>query len=85
MMFVSCVSSVRDRATTLPVTVQKILIRYADVLLMYAKARNEANGPDANVYSAINQVRVCVHMPLVPEGLTQGELENLEQNPGYTN
>jgi len=35
-------------------------IRYADVLLMYAEAKNEATGPDATVYAAINQVRARV-------------------------
>lgn len=33
-----------------------ILLRYADVLLMYAEAENEINGPD-NAYDAINEVR----------------------------
>lgn len=34
-----------------------IVMRYADVLLMYAEALNEANGPSAEAYAAINQVR----------------------------
>lgn len=34
------------------------VIRYADILLMYAEALNEVNkGPDADAYTAINQVR----------------------------
>jgi hypothetical protein len=33
------------------------LIRYSDVLLMYAEAENEINGPTVAVYNAINQVR----------------------------
>lgn len=34
------------------------MIRYADVLLMYAEARNEeAASPDATVYSAVNSIR----------------------------
>ncbi len=33
------------------------LIRYADVLLGYAEAQNEAVGPDATVLDAINQLR----------------------------
>lgn len=33
------------------------VIRYADVLLMYAEAQNEASGPDASVYKAINDIR----------------------------
>lgn len=46
-----------------------IHIRYADVLLMYAEATNEATGPDASVYDAINQVRgrPGVNMPPVDQ------------------
>lgn len=33
------------------------IIRYADVLLMYAEAENEINGPTAEAYNAINLVR----------------------------
>jgi len=51
-----------------------ILLRYADVLLMYAEAKNEASGPDASVYSAINQVRMRAGMPPLPEGLSQGDI-----------
>jgi len=45
-------------------------IRYADVLLMYAEAKNEATGPDATIYSALNEIRsrVGVNMPNVDEG-----------------
>lgn len=34
-----------------------VLYRYAEVLLNYAEAQNEAVGPDASVYAAINKVR----------------------------
>lgn len=34
-----------------------MVIRYADVLLMYAEAVNELSGPTAEAYDAINQVR----------------------------
>lgn len=34
-----------------------MIIRYADVLLIYAEAINEMNGPTADAYDAINQVR----------------------------
>jgi hypothetical protein len=51
-----------------------ILIRYADVLLMYAEAQNEAAGPDANVYNALNLVRRRVSMPDVTAGLSQDQL-----------
>ncbi len=53
-----------------------ILIRYAEVLLVYAEAKNEASGPDASVYSAINQVRARdgVDLPPIPEGLSKEEM-----------
>lgn len=37
--------------------------RYADVLLMYAEAQNEAAGPDASVYSALDKVRTRAGIP----------------------
>lgn len=53
-----------------------ILIRYAEVLLTYAEAQNEANGPDESVYDAINQVRKRpgVDMPEIPNGLTKEQM-----------
>jgi hypothetical protein len=51
-----------------------ILLRYADVLLMYAEAKNEASGPDASVYAAVNEVRERVNMPALPEGLSKEEM-----------
>ena len=48
-----------------------IILRYADVLLMYAEARNEAVGPDASVYDALNQVRRRVQLPNLPTGLSK--------------
>jgi hypothetical protein len=33
------------------------ILRYSDVMLMFAEAENELNGPTAAAYSAINQVR----------------------------
>ncbi|WP_372936795.1 RagB/SusD family nutrient uptake outer membrane protein [Mariniphaga sediminis] len=34
-----------------------MLIRYADVLLMYAEAENELNGPTPSAYEAVNKIR----------------------------
>ena len=34
------------------------IIRYADVLLIFAEAENEANGPTVAAYDAVNQLRV---------------------------
>lgn len=56
-----------------------IVFRYADVLLMYAEAKNEASGPDNTVYDAINKVRARpgVNMPPIPEGKTKEELRDI--------
>lgn len=53
-----------------------ILIRYAEVLLNYAEAQNEAVGPDASVYTAINTVRARpgINMPAIPAGLTKDQM-----------
>jgi starch-binding outer membrane protein, SusD/RagB family len=42
--------------------------------LGYAEAQNEANGPDASVYEAINRVRERVDLPPVAEGLSQTQM-----------
>src|SRR6266566_1793781 len=39
------------------------IYRYAEVLLIFAEAENEAVGPDADAYSAINQVRARAKLP----------------------
>lgn len=53
-----------------------ILLRYAEVLLNYAEAKNELSGPDASVYNAINEVRARpgINMPPLPAGLTKDEM-----------
>lgn len=51
-----------------------IYMRYAEILLNYAEAQNEAVGPDASVYDAVNQIRERVDMPELPAGLTQSEM-----------
>lgn len=56
------------------------MIRYADVLLMYAEAQNEAVGPDATAYDAVNQVRARVQMPDLPDGLSQDAMRTEIQN-----
>lgn len=50
------------------------MVRYADVLLMYAEAENEANGPSSDVYSAVNQVRSRANMPDISSGLNQSNM-----------
>lgn len=48
--------------------------RYAEVLLSYAEAQNEAAGPDGFVYDAVNKVRERVALPALPAGLTQDQM-----------
>lgn len=49
------------------------LIRYADILLVYAEATNEVSGPGAAAYDAVNQVRRRAKLPDLT-GLTQVQL-----------
>ena len=42
-----------------------ILIRYAEVLLTYAEAKNEVSGPDGTVYDALDAIRTRAGMPVV--------------------
>lgn len=42
---------------------QSIIFRYAEVLLTYAEAENELNGPSAEVYGMLNQIRSRAGMP----------------------
>lgn len=39
------------------------LIRYAEVLLLYAEAANEVNGPTADAYKAVNDIRQRAQLP----------------------
>jgi starch-binding outer membrane protein, SusD/RagB family len=57
-----------------------IFIRYAEVLLNYAEAKNEATGPDQSVYDAINQVRARSGQPALTAGFTQAELRDKIRN-----
>ncbi|NNU33275.1 RagB/SusD family nutrient uptake outer membrane protein [Mucilaginibacter sp. S1162] len=59
-----------------------MVIRYADVLLMYAEAVNEMSGPTTEAYNAINQVRtrarngVATANPQNLGGLTQDQFRD---------
>lgn len=55
-------------------------IRYAEVLLNYAEAQNEAAGPDQSVYNAINTIRVRAKMPTLPSGLSKEEMRERIRN-----
>ncbi len=51
-------------------------IRFAEVLLIYAEAENEANGPSASVYNAVNRIRARSAMPDLPAGLSQDQMRD---------
>lgn len=53
-----------------------VIMRYAEVLLNFAEAENEVNGPTKEVYDAINQVRgrKSVEMPPLPAGLNKDQM-----------
>jgi hypothetical protein len=53
-----------------------IYLRYAEILLNYAEAQNEAVGPDASVYAAINQIRQrnSVQQPVLTPGLSKDQM-----------
>lgn len=55
-------------------------IRYAEILLNYAEAQNEAAGPDQSVHDAVNAVRDRAGMPNLPSGLTTDEMRDRIRN-----
>ena len=46
-------------------------------MLNYAEAQNEAVGPDASVYDAINKVRARSNVPALASGLSQAEMRKV--------
>jgi hypothetical protein len=60
-----------------PGTSNYIFYRYAEVLLSYAEAQNEAVGPDQSVYEAVNQVRARGSLPPVTAGLSQADMRTV--------
>jgi len=56
-----------------------IYFRYAEILLNYAEAQNEAVGPDQSVYDAVNAIRKrpSVNMPALQAGLTQTQMREV--------
>ncbi|SEW43898.1 RagB/SusD family nutrient uptake outer membrane protein [Chitinophaga arvensicola] len=55
-------------------------LRYAEVLLNYAEAQNEAAGPDGSVYDAINAIRFRSNMPELPKGLSADSMRSRIRN-----
>jgi hypothetical protein len=62
-----------------------VFFRYAEVLLNYAEAQNEAVGPDGTVYSAIDQVRTRAALPTLEttyggQTLSQSQMRTVIRN-----
>lgn len=53
------------------------LMRYAELLLIYAEAKIEADDIDDSVYDALDAVRARAGMPPVPDGTTKAELRSV--------
>jgi starch-binding outer membrane protein, SusD/RagB family len=58
------------------------LIRYADILLMYAEATNEYSGPSQEVYDAVEQIRqrAGLNPYQLKTGLTKDEMRTVIQH-----
>lgn len=54
-----------------------IVLRYADVLLMFAEAQNEVSGPNSDIYDALDTLRGRVGMPKIARDKTQKELQDI--------
>lgn len=57
-----------------------IIFRYGEVLLSYAEAQNEASGPDASVYDAINKVRERSALSPLKGSLSQQQMREAIQH-----
>lgn len=49
-------------------------IRFAEVLLIYAEAENEVNGPSQKVYEVLNRIRERAGLPSLPVNLSKNEM-----------
>lgn len=54
--------------------------RLAEIYLNYAEAENEANGPTAGAYEAVNTVRRRASMPDLPSGLSKDAFRDRVRN-----
>ncbi len=52
------------------------MLRYAEVLLMYAEAENEVNGPTGDAYKYLNEVRLRSHASEAPAGMSQDQFRS---------
>lgn len=53
-----------------------VFYRFAEVLLNYAEAQNEAVGPDQSVYDAINRIRDRAGLPELAPGLSKDDMRD---------
>ncbi len=67
---------------TVNITRTWVLIRFAELYLNYAEARNEAFGPDSEVYAALRSLRLRAGLRPsdVQAGLTKEQMRQLIQN-----
>src|SRR5699024_7455969 len=54
-----------------------IVMRYADILMMYAEALNEVDPDNPSILESINKVRQRVDMPAIPSGKSQEEMRDI--------
>ena len=54
-----------------------IVLRYADILMMYAEAKNEATGPDNSIFDALNAIRKRVNMPDIAVTASKADLREI--------
>ena len=62
-----------DAATSGGCETGVLLLRYAEVLLIFAEAENEVNGPTADAYAAVNQLRQRAGAEMAPEGMDKNQ------------
>jgi hypothetical protein len=67
-------------STTTSAFPNDILFRLAEAYLNYAEALNEAQGPTAAAYEAVNIIRNRSGMPNLPTGLTKDQFRTRIQN-----
>jgi hypothetical protein len=68
-------TNIEDMANPTLCSQNFIILRYADVLLMYAEAQNEISGsPDKSIYDAVNIVRTRIGLPGLPDNLSKEEM-----------
>ncbi|MDD5053126.1 MAG: RagB/SusD family nutrient uptake outer membrane protein [Sulfuricurvum sp.] len=76
-------SATWNQATNTLVRRPWVIFRYAEILLNYAEAQNEAVGPDQSVYDAVNQIRKRARSGIatdLPANLTKDEMRERIRN-----